>query len=88
MSIQNIAARLAHKVTASPAWQAQIIKSLSVVRRPKIVEQTEDRLTVLVGEFSLMPSLSKLMLTHRLAMDVSREGSAMVKVTVRTLQEF
>lgn len=88
MSIQNITARLAHKITASPAWQAQVIKSLSVVRRPKIVEQTEDRLTVLVGEFSLMPPLFKLMLTNRLAMDVTHEGSAMVKVTVRILPEL
>ncbi len=73
-------------VVAAAPWKAKIMKAFSVVRKPKMEEETDTSMTLVLQEFDLGPTTAKLMATEGLTMKVSHDSGTLVKAVIRKLE--
>jgi len=89
-TLKNITSRLtasSHIAAATPPkWQSAVIKALSVVRKPKVVRQTDTELEVLVGgTFSFYPTTLQLLAREGVSVSTSPESSSMSQIIFKKL---
>jgi len=77
-----------NRVQANSQWKAKIVKAFSTVRRPKIEEETDQSLTMVVQEFSLYPSIAKLMQHENLVMNVTHDSGSLIKVQIKQMEQL
>ncbi len=88
-TLKNITSRLtaSSRITAAtPQWQSAVIKALSVVRKPKVVRQSDAELEVLVGgTFSFYPTTLQLLAREGVSVSASPESSSMSRIIFKKL---